>query len=146
MKTAIAYIDGSGNSDRIQACAVVLKLDGVDYERSKLLPPQTTNNVGEYNGLLLAVRLAKELGVQVLKIRSDSRLIVEQTNGKWRCKDDRLRELRDLIWLEAQDSDFHQISLEWIPREENQQADRLCRIAIKEAQTSKDNPNNPFSK
>lgn len=132
VKRAIAYIDGSGNSARIQACATALFLDETCHERTQTLPPHTTNNVGEYSGLLLAIRLAKELGVEVLEIRSDSRLIVEQTNGNWRCKDPELRRLRDSVWDEAQA--FLEVSLQWVPREENSQADGLCRQAIKEAE------------
>jgi ribonuclease HI len=136
MKRATAYIDGSGNSARIQACATAIFLDGGCHERTKLLPPHTTNNVGEYNGLLLAIELAIELGVEILTIRSDSLLIVEQTNGNWRCKNPDLRKLRDQIWEKAQT--FQKVILEWVPREENSLADGLCRQAIKEAEiTSK---------
>lgn len=140
MKRAIAYIDGSGNSARIQACAVSMHIfpdttePAVAAERTKLLPRNTTNNVGEYNGLLLAIYLAKELGVEALEIRSDSRLIVEQTNGNWRCKDPQLRQLRERAWAESQS--FQEISLSWVPRRENSIADALCREAIKAAEAS----------
>jgi ribonuclease HI len=141
MKTAIAYIDGSGNSARIQACATVIyvKGDSSYHARTRLLPPNTTNNVGEYSGLLLAIQTAKELNVEVLHIRSDSRLIVEQTKGNWRCKDKNLRQLRDQARIEAEF--LYEISLEWIPREENQKADELCRMVVKAAESS---PQNPF--
>jgi ribonuclease HI len=141
MKTATAYIDGSGNSSRIQACATAIHVDGEteSHDRTCLLAPGTTNNVGEYSGLLLALQTAKELGVEVLHIRSDSRLIVEQTKGNWKCKDAHLRILRDKARHEAQA--FQKISMEWIPREENSQADALCRSVVKAAQTS---PLNPF--
>jgi ribonuclease HI len=137
VKTATAYIDGSGNSGRIQACAVSLHMDGNVFEETDLLPPHTTNNVGEYSGLLLCLRLAKRLGVEVLQIHSDSRLIVNQTNGLWRCKDPNLEKLRDRVWQAG--TDFHRVSLRWVPREENKRADQLCREAIKLAEREKRN-------
>jgi ribonuclease HI len=143
MKEAIAYIDGSGNSERVQACATVLQYAGKVYRRTQLLPGGTTNNVGEYSGLILAIRLAKELGVEALRIRSDSKLIVEQVNGRWKCKDDRLRQLRHLVWREAQA--FHSIEIVWIPREENIEADALCRQVIAASGQANSQPKpNPF--
>jgi ribonuclease HI len=141
LKKATAYIDGSGNSERIQACAVVLQYDGEEHRRTQLLPPNTTNNVGEYSGLLLAIRTARELGVEVLRIHSDSKLVVEQVNGRWQCKDDHLRQLRDEAWKTSRQ--FRSISIGWIPREQNTEADALCRAVIEAAVKA---PANPFFK
>jgi ribonuclease HI len=138
MKTATAYIDGSGNSSRIQASAVVLYLGERQYTRTAILDPHTTNNVGEYTGALLAVRLAKDLGVQDLRIFSDSKVLVNQLNGQWKTRSDHLVKLRDQIWDEAQD--FHAISIEWIPREENEIADLLCRTTAEEARKRNKSP------
>lgn len=139
MTNAIAYIDGSGNSSRIQACAVVLYVKGECHKRTKLLPPYTSNNVGEYNGLLLAIDLAAELQVLELQIYSDSKLIVHQVRGEWRCKEVNLRALRDRARKLSQI--FRKVNIDWIPREENREADSLCRLAVKTYESS---PNNPF--
>jgi ribonuclease HI len=138
MRKAIAYIDGSGNSARIQACATVLTLDGVDHMRTKLLPRHTTNNVGEYSGLLLALGLAQELNVEALHVRSDSLLIVNQMNRTWKCDSERLARLRNRALSLTNQFEF---SIEWVPRKENEQADALCRRVIKAAEES---PTNPF--
>lgn len=133
----IAYIDGSGNSDRIQACATAIYADEVLIaERAFLLPRGTTNNVGEYNGALLAIRTAIELGGTELHIFSDSKLIVHQIRDEWDCKNLELRQLRDQVWELA--SFLEKISIQWIPRKENRQADGLCRKAIRLAEK------NPF--
>ena len=139
MKEATAYIDGSGNSGRIQACATVLTVDGACYKRTRLLPPHTTNNVGEYSGLLLAIRLARELNVEALHVRSDSKLIVEQMKGNWKCKQAHLRELLECALRESQF--LSRISLEWIPREDNVEADALCREV---ARAARQQPTNPY--
>jgi ribonuclease HI len=145
MRRATAFIDGSGNSARVQACAVVIHVEdnplqpSMIYKRSKLLSPHTTNNVGEYNGLLLALEFAAELQIDQLQIYSDSKLIVYQARGEWKCKNPVLIPLRnrarDLARI------FHHVRIDWIPREENKEADRLCREAVKAHESS---PNNPF--
>lgn len=149
MKRATAFIDGSGNSARVQACAVVIHVEDNPgaiplqptkiHKRSRLLPPHTTNNVGEYNGLLLALNFAAELGIEALQIYSDSKLIVYQTRGEWKCKNLDLIPLRD----HARDLAriFREVRIDWIPREENKEADKLCREAVKAHEAS---PNNPF--
>lgn len=138
LRKAIAYIDGSGNSARIQACATVLTVDGLRYKRTRLLPGHTTNNVGEYSGLLLALDLAAELSVEALHVRSDSLLIVKQMQGRWKCLDETLQQLRLHARLKSTQFEF---SIEWVPRKENEQADGLCRAVVKAAIAS---PNNPF--
>jgi probable phosphoglycerate mutase len=150
---ATAYIDGSGNSGGIEAAACILYHADAIWDRTTILPVGTTNNVGEYSGVLLAVRYAKELQVDDLEIFSDSKLIVNQLNGSWRCKEAHLRKLRDQIWEEAES--FRKISIQWIPRDENQAADGLCRKAIAEARAKSPRDqrssalspgNNPFVK
>jgi ribonuclease HI len=136
MKHAVAFIDGSGNSERIQACAVTLDMGGILYEEAQLLPPNTTNNVGEYSGLLLCLRLARRLGVEVLQIHSDSKLIVNQTLGKWKCQEPELQKL--LLSARREGAPFHSLTISWVPREKNKRADKLCREAIKRAKS------NPF--
>lgn len=52
-----------------------------------------TNNVAEYAGLVLALREAETLGAEEIDLRLDSKLIVEQLNGRWRVKDAKLQGL-----------------------------------------------------
>ncbi len=59
-----------------------------------------TNNEAEYRTLLAALRdlrqqLADRASLISLEVRGDSQLILEQVAGRWKAKDDRLRELRD---------------------------------------------------
>ena len=41
-----------------------------------------TNNVAEYDGLLAALRWARDHGVTALRVRSDSELLVKQMKGR----------------------------------------------------------------
>ena len=43
-------------------------------------PEEATNNIAEYEGLLVGLRIAAELGIKKLVIRGDSQFVVRQVN------------------------------------------------------------------
>lgn len=88
-----------------------------------------TNNVAEYTALEKGLRELIEykaaLGpIESLVIRGDSKLVVNQLTGAWRCNHDHLRKLRD----QCQDL-LKELGCkwrtEWVPREQNAEADAL---------------------
>ncbi|MDA4123860.1 MAG: ribonuclease HI family protein [Thaumarchaeota archaeon] len=89
---------------------------------------EVTNNYAEYTALVEALKKLKELRVEGdLNIRSDSQLLVGQMSKGWDVKGggyiQKLKEARDLL------REFGSISFEWVPRERNQEADLLSRVA-----------------
>ncbi|HEU5471147.1 MAG TPA: bifunctional RNase H/acid phosphatase [Actinophytocola sp.] len=87
-----------------------------------------TNNVAEYRGLVAGLRAAADLGADIVDVRMDSKLVVEQMSGRWKIKHAALQPLA----LEAQKiaRGFGRIRYEWIPREQNKHADRLANQAM----------------
>lgn len=89
-----------------------------------------SNNRAEYTALIEAVKKCIEIGGdgKSLYIRSDSQLVVNQLNGSWLVKSPNMLPL----WEEARKlltgRDFF---IQWIPREENVEADALSRKAYK---------------
>jgi ribonuclease HI len=80
-----------------------------------------TNNQAEYLALLKALEVIYHQTLKSTKICSDSNLMVQQVNGKWKCKDNGLIPLcnkaKDKIkWLK---NNGFTITLEHIPREIN---------------------------
>jgi ribonuclease HI len=62
--------------------------------------PEGSNHVAEYKALVNALHLARVTvetngDVAVVEIRMDSKLVVNQVLGTWRCKAEHLRPLRD---------------------------------------------------
>jgi ribonuclease H / adenosylcobalamin/alpha-ribazole phosphatase len=108
--------------------AVVLSEDGtVLAERDAYLGVET-NNVAEYSGLIAGLQAAQEVGASEVAVRMDSRLVVEQMNGAWQIKHERLRALAaEANELRAM---FDTVTFEWIPRERNLLADRLANRAM----------------
>nr|WP_202443892.1 bifunctional RNase H/acid phosphatase [Streptomyces sp. SID8375] len=87
-----------------------------------------TNNVAEYKGLVAGLRAAHALDPQAcVRVRMDSKLVVEQMSGRWKIKHPDMKPLA----AEAR-SVFppDRVTYEWIPRAQNKHADRLANEAM----------------
>ncbi|MFI9610497.1 bifunctional RNase H/acid phosphatase [Streptomyces sp. NPDC052023] len=87
-----------------------------------------TNNVAEYRGLLAGLRAAHALdpGASV-RVRMDSKLVVEQMSGRWKIKHP---DMKPLAMEAGRVFTAGRVTYEWIPRERNKQADRLANEAM----------------
>ncbi|MFJ6995104.1 bifunctional RNase H/acid phosphatase [Streptomyces sp. NPDC003090] len=87
-----------------------------------------TNNVAEYKGLLAGLRAARELAPDAsVRVRMDSKLVVEQMSGRWKIKHP---DMKPLAAEAARIYPPGQVTYEWIPRERNKHADRLANEAM----------------
>jgi ribonuclease HI len=129
-----AYIDGAarGNPGPAGSGAYVVSHQGRDPEEHFEALGRATNNVAEYRALLLALDRARVLGATEVRIFSDSLLLVEQMNGRYKVRADHLRPL----WEQARRSarTFSRFSVAHIPRERNMQADRLANLGADESE------------
>ncbi|MCC8338197.1 bifunctional RNase H/acid phosphatase [Streptomyces sp. R1] len=87
-----------------------------------------TNNVAEYRGLLAGLRAAKELDPDAdVRVRMDSKLVVEQMSGRWKIKHP---DMKPLAAEAARVFPPGRVTYEWIPRADNKHADRLANEAM----------------
>ncbi|MEU5462444.1 bifunctional RNase H/acid phosphatase [Streptomyces althioticus] len=87
-----------------------------------------TNNVAEYRGLLAGLRAARELDPDArIRVRMDSKLVVEQMSGRWKIKHPAMKPLAAQA---AAVFPADRVTYEWIPRERNTHADRLANEAM----------------
>ncbi|MGW6294591.1 bifunctional RNase H/acid phosphatase [Streptomyces sp. NPDC055058] len=87
-----------------------------------------TNNVAEYRGLLAGLRAARDLDPEaVVRVRMDSKLVVEQMSGRWKIKHP---DMKPLAAEAARIFPRERVTYEWIPRERNKHADRLANEAM----------------
>jgi ribonuclease HI len=132
VKRAVLYADGAcrGNPGPAGSGAALVSEEGhVVAEAMRYLGPGT-NNVAEYTALIIGLEEAWRHDVEDLEIRMDSKLVVEQMNGKWRVRDAKLRPLADRAReLLAR---FAKWKLRHIPRDQNAVADLLANRAIDE--------------
>jgi ribonuclease HI len=95
-----------------------------------------SNNVAEYMGVIKALErlllLLPQLNGDNSKIivRGDSKLVVYQIKGKYKVKASRIVPLHQTVISLI--SKFKVINIEWIPREQNRDADRLSNKAYQE--------------
>jgi ribonuclease HI len=87
-----------------------------------------TNNVAEYVGVVRALALALELGATEVDLLLDSKLIVEQVNGRWRVKDLKIVPLHAEV--RASLARFRHWTANHVPRAQNSAADALANEAI----------------
>ena len=129
---AVAHIDGGarGNPGPAGYGVRIERADGTIVELKESLGV-ATNNVAEYRGLLAALAWAARHGVNRLRVRSDSLLLVKQMRGEFRVKHPGLQPL----WEEARGlaRRIGEVEFEHVRRELNTDADRLANEAMDEA-------------
>jgi ribonuclease HI len=88
-----------------------------------------TNNEAEYRAIVAALEKALKLGAEQIELRSDSELVVNQLNGRYKIKSTALRP----FYLQAAQllGKFEKVAVTYVPREQNTEADRLANEALK---------------
>ncbi len=123
-------MDGAsrGNPGPAGAGAVLYDPGGEKRGEESRYLGKTTNNVAEYQALLLGLDLALRHGVRNLRIFSDSELLIRQLMGVYRVKKAHLYPL----WLKVRETLQHFAGYGFTPldRSLNVEADRLARQAV----------------
>jgi len=83
----------------------------------------STNNKAEYHALIAGLEAALDNDVTTVTAKGDSELIVKQVQGEYSVNEESLRPLYDRI--QELISEFEQFDIEHMPRDQNQEADRL---------------------
>lgn len=126
----IAYADGGsrGNPGKAACAALVCDAEGAELLRRAKLIGKATNNVAEYQGVLLALGLCRQLGASDVTLRLDSELVVRQLEGRYRVKHADLAPLYEGARELAKH--FKSLHVEHVPRNENKVADALVNAAL----------------
>jgi ribonuclease HI len=129
----VAYIDGGARGNPGPAGYGVRIEDGHGalIEEFNGFLGVSTNNVAEYNGLLAALKYATENGHRIVRIKSDSELLVKQMRGEYRVKHPGLQPLYQQACVLA--ATLERVVFEHVRREQNKDADRLANLAMDEA-------------
>lgn len=103
-------------------------IDGVVVAERAEFIGTATNNVAEYRGLIAGLEAAAQINPSAsVRVRMDSKLVVEQMSGNWKIKHPDMRELA----LQAREIfPPGKVVFEWIPREKNAVADALANEAM----------------
>ena len=118
------FFDGSSCKQGGGIGIVIVSPRGASFEFAFPIKPMTTNNQAEYEALLKGLQLLQEVEPESIEVFGDSQLVINQLIGLYECKDDIMRRYYD----ECQRllKGFPHISLQHIPRAQNQEANRLA--------------------
>ena len=87
-----------------------------------------TNNVCEYEALVLGVEVVGRMKIKNLEVFGDAKLIMKQVNCQYQAKHPRLRSYQNCVW-DLVEIFFSSVNVHFVPRAENQQADALAKAA-----------------
>ena len=83
-------VDGASNVKGLGIVVYLKSTNNEVIEQSFRLGFKASNNEAECEALIAGLQLAKALGPRMLKVQSDSRLIVNQVLGEYTVKDPRM--------------------------------------------------------
>ncbi|XP_058068754.1 uncharacterized protein LOC131218088 [Magnolia sinica] len=121
------FFDGAANSKGSRVGAILYSPEDILVPISRRLAFQCTNNVGEYEACIAGLKEAIILNVRKLRVFGDSQLIINQINGNWRTKDEKLIPYH--VYLENLVEEFNEITFSYMPRVKNQFVDALATLA-----------------
>jgi ribonuclease HI len=90
-----------------------------------------SNNVAEYEALIVGLCIAVELGVRHLDIRGDSQLVIDQVMKSSSCRDPKIEAYYEEV--RRLEDKFHGLELNHVARRYNEAADELVKIASSRA-------------
>ena len=129
----LLMVDGAarGNPGDAGCGAAIFDENGAVVKELSRYLGRTTNNVAEYEGLLMGLDALIQLGRKKIRVQSDSQLLVRQLNGEYRVKDEKLKVLYQRAMSLLRQFDSYRIL--HVYREMNKVADRLANRGIDEA-------------
>ncbi len=128
--TLRVFSDGAarGNPGLAGAGALILDESGEVVDSLRRFLGTTTNNVAEYEGVILGLARALDLGAKRVELYCDSELLVRQISGRYKVRAAHLRPLFETVTELLREFDSY--SLRHVPREKNAEADALANEAI----------------
>jgi ribonuclease HI len=121
------FCDGSGGSFGVGAADVLVAPSKVRTCYATRLDFSCTNNIAEYEVLLLGLQKLKAMGIRRAVLKTDSQVISGHVNKSCKARDPKLEKYLDTVRrLEAS---FEGFSIKNIPRGKNEHADLLAKSA-----------------
>jgi ribonuclease HI len=126
-KAWTVFCDGSWGTFGAGAAAVLIAPSKVRTCYTVKLDFNCTNNIAEYEALLLGLRKLKAMGIRRAVLKTDSQVISGHVDKSCKARDPKLEKYLDIVRrLEAS---FEGFSVKNIPRGENEHADLLAKSA-----------------
>ncbi|KAL0339280.1 UNVERIFIED_CONTAM: hypothetical protein Sangu_1450100 [Sesamum angustifolium] len=125
-KLCLVYFDGASHKEGAGAGVVFVTSEGEVLPYSFTLTQNCSNNIAEYQALILGLEIVVDAKQLPLKVHGDSQLVVNQLLGLYEVKKPELFPYHNYAkrlmgWL-------GDVELEHLPRKDNKQADALAKF------------------
>jgi ribonuclease HI len=121
------FCDGSWGTFGAGAAAVLVAPSKVKTCYAARLDFSCTNNIAEYDALLLGLRKLKAMGIRRAVLKTDSQVISSHIDKSCKARDPKLEKYLDTV--RRIEASFEGFSVKNIPRGENEHADLLAKSA-----------------
>ncbi|XP_057444888.1 uncharacterized protein LOC130737133 [Lotus japonicus] len=121
------FVDGSSNENGSVAGVTLQGPGELVLEQSLRFQFKASNNQAEYEALIAGLKLAIEVQIDSLLVRTDSLLVVNQVNEVFQVKEPALIKYLERVRLLM--GRLREVVVEFVPRTQNQRADALEKLA-----------------
>jgi ribonuclease HI len=121
------FCDGSWGTFGAGAAAILISPSKIRTYYAARLEINCTNNIAEYEALLLGLRKLKAMGIRRVVLKSDSQVIIGHIDKSSKARDLKLEKYLDTV--QRMEASFEDFSAKNIPRGENEHADLLAKSA-----------------
>jgi ribonuclease HI len=126
-KAWMVFCDGSWGTFGAGATAVLVAPSKVRTCYAAKLDFSCTNNIAEYEALLLGLRKLRAIGIRKAILKTDSQVISGHVDKSRKARDLKLEKYLDTV--QRLEASFEGFSVKNIPRGENEHADLLAKSA-----------------
>ena len=112
-----------GNPGEAAVAFVIKNQAGEVVKRGGKTIGVATNNIAEYEALILGLNELFKMGEKNIECRLDSELVVRQLNRQYKVKDAKMIDL--FAKVTALLGKFENVKFVHVPREKNEEADRI---------------------
>ncbi|TYK04466.1 protein NYNRIN-like [Cucumis melo var. makuwa] len=121
------YFDGTTRKSGAGADIVLISPEKYMLPYSSTLTELCLNNMAEYQALIIGLQMALEIGVSLIEIYRDSKLIINQLSLQYDVKHEDLKPY--FAYARQLMERFDSVMLEHVLRTENKRADALANLA-----------------
>jgi ribonuclease HI len=119
------FCDGSWGTFGVGAAAILISPSRIRTCYAARLEFNCTNNIVEYEALLLGLRKLKAMGIRSAILKTDSQVILGHVDKSSKARDPKLEKYLDIV--RRMEVSFEGFSVKNIPRGENEHADLLAK-------------------
>ncbi|XP_071940067.1 uncharacterized protein [Coffea arabica] len=123
----VLFVDGASSKEGSGAGLLLSSPTGEELIYALRFDFPASNNEVEYKALLTRLRIAHQMGITAIRVRSDSQLVVYQVRGEYEAKEDVMKKY--LAKMQEAIKLFELFEIERVPRSQNKRADALSKLA-----------------